>query len=111
MMKKLLAIGFLVSAFFVYFSPQSAYATTGLSAGWAFDEGSGTTVNDAAKNNNVATLQNSPTRTAAKYLNGLSFDGTNDYVTASNSSSLTPVIVTEPLPPPLLLSPSTVSNV
>ena len=63
-------------------------ATTGLMAAWGFNEGAGATGADASGNGNVATLLNGLAWGTGKYGGGLSFDGTNDYLTAPNSSSL-----------------------
>ena len=63
-------------------------APAGLVAGWAFNEGLGTTVNDVSGNGNNATLQNGPTWTSGKYGGGLRFDGVNDFLTAPSSPSL-----------------------
>jgi hypothetical protein len=60
----------------------------GLAAAWGFNETSGTTATDTSGNNNTATLLNGLARVAGKYGNGLSFDGTNDYLSAADSTSL-----------------------
>jgi glucose/arabinose dehydrogenase/chitodextrinase len=57
-------------------------------AAWGFNETSGTTAADASGNNNTATLLNGLAHALGKYGNGLSFDGTNDYLSAPNSTSL-----------------------
>ncbi len=49
-----------------------------------FDEGSGTTANDYSGYGNNGTLTNGPTWVAGKYVNGISFDGVNDYVRLGN---------------------------
>ncbi|MDP3772567.1 MAG: LamG-like jellyroll fold domain-containing protein [bacterium] len=62
--------------------------TSGLVAGYALNEGGGTTANDISGSNNKGTLANSPTWTAGKNDGGLSFDGVDDYVaTALKPSS------------------------
>ena len=59
-------------------------AQTGLSALYAFDEGSGLTALDTSGNGNNGTI-NGATWTNGKSGGGLSFNGTNNYVTISNS--------------------------
>ena len=63
-------------------------APPGLAAAWGFNEVSGATAADSSGNNNTATLLNGLGRVAGKYGSGLSFDGSNDYLTAANSTSL-----------------------
>jgi hypothetical protein len=60
----------------------------GLSAGWNFNEASGTSAADMSGNNNSATLVNGVGRTTGVYGGGLTFDGVNDYLTVPNSTSL-----------------------
>src|SRR3989338_10651630 len=62
------------------FSAVLTHAATGLTAGYAFDEGTGTTTADASGNGYTATLTNGPTWTPGVYGQALSFDGTNDYI-------------------------------
>ncbi|MFH0924245.1 MAG: LamG-like jellyroll fold domain-containing protein [bacterium] len=52
----------------------------GLVAGWNFNEGTGTTVDDASGNGNNGTLTNGPTWVTRKFGKSLSFDGVDDYV-------------------------------
>jgi uncharacterized repeat protein (TIGR02543 family) len=52
---------------------------------WKFDEGSGTTAQDASGNSNTATLVNGPVWTAGRINGGLSFDGGNDAVQIGTS--------------------------
>jgi len=63
-------------------------APAGLVAGWAFDDGVGTTASDVSGNGNTATFQGDPTWTSGKYGGGLRFDGTNDVLSVLNSPSL-----------------------
>jgi hypothetical protein len=65
----------------------------GLVGWWRFDEGSGTIASDSSGNGNNGTLQGSPLPNwvAGKYGDALSFDGTNDYVAAPSSSSLSSI--------------------
>ena len=51
--------------------------------------GSGTTWSDLSGNGNTGTLTNGPTFSAGN-LGSIVFDGTNDYVTVANASSLNP---------------------
>src|SRR3989338_2523425 len=69
----------------------SRAAITGQVAAYAFDEGSGTTIEDSSGNNNTGTLTNGPTWTTGKIGGALSFDGVNDYVDLGNPLSLRPV--------------------
>jgi hypothetical protein len=62
--------------------------TTGLVAGWSFDEASGTLATDSSGNNNTATLVNGVARGTGYHGGGLTFDGVNDYLTMPNSASL-----------------------
>jgi glucose/arabinose dehydrogenase/chitodextrinase len=63
-------------------------SSNGPVAAWAFNEGSGTTSADTTGHSNTATLVNGPTWVAGKHGTGLSFDGTNDYLSLANSSTL-----------------------
>ena len=68
---------------------NAAAPTNGLIGYWAFEEQSGTTAGDSSGNGNTGTLVNGPTWTTGKVGSGaLDFDGTNDYVAVSNSTSL-----------------------
>src|SRR6267378_3169186 len=54
--------------------PRSAHSqAAGLSAAYAMDEGSGTTISDRSGNNNTGTLTNGPTWTTGKYGGALLF--------------------------------------
>ena len=55
--------------------------------GLGFDEGSGSLVSDRSGNSNNGTLSGA-TWTAGKFGNALAFDGVNDFVTVTDSSSL-----------------------
>jgi hypothetical protein len=83
--------GFLLRAWNEFFLIPKAHAQTpdlltGLIGHWTFDEGSGTTVADSSGNNNTGTLVNGPTWDTGKIGGALSFDGSDDYVDASNLS-------------------------
>src|SRR5207244_2842210 len=56
-------------------------------AGYGFDEASGTTVTDSSGKGNTGTIT-SATRVAGKYGSGLSFNGSNAWVTIADSASL-----------------------
>lgn len=69
--------------------------TDGLVGWWKFDEGTGTTAADSSGNSNTGTLVNSPSWTAPsnsqiKYANPycLTFNGSNNYVSVANNSTL-----------------------
>jgi glucose/arabinose dehydrogenase/PKD repeat protein len=72
-----------------YTATYTALGTSGLVAAFSFNEASGTTVVDASGFGNDGTISGATRTTAGKYSNALSFDGINDWVTISNSSSLT----------------------
>jgi len=55
---------------------------------WRLDESSGTTASDSSGLGNTGTLNNGPQWTIGKVNNGLYFDGFDDYVSVSKSSSL-----------------------
>ncbi|MBU1045807.1 DUF2341 domain-containing protein, partial [Patescibacteria group bacterium] len=58
---------------------------------WRMDEGQGGTIYDDSANNNDGNVSASSTMnnwTAGKYGNAIDFDSTNDYITASDSTSL-----------------------
>jgi glucose/arabinose dehydrogenase/chitodextrinase len=60
----------------------------GITAGYAFDEVSGTTAADASGHGIVGTLTNGPTFSAGKYGNAVTLDGVNDFVNLSNPTAL-----------------------
>ena len=61
----------------------------GISAGYAFNEISGTTTADASGHGITGTLVNGPTfTTAGKYGNAVALDGVNDYVNLGNPTAL-----------------------
>ncbi len=64
------------------------FAANGEVVEYTFDEGSGTTANDASGNSNTGTLTNGATFTTGVVGQALVCDGTNDYVTAPDSASL-----------------------
>jgi glucose/arabinose dehydrogenase/PKD repeat protein len=70
------------------FLPSPANAATGLTAGYGFPEGAGTTTADASGNGIVGTLIGGPVWTAGKNGTGLSFNGSSSYVDLGNPTSL-----------------------
>ena len=73
-------------AVFASFSTFTLHAQTGPIAAYSFSEGAGLTTADASESGRTGTLTNGPTwTTVGKYGNALSFDGSNDYVSISNS--------------------------
>jgi glucose/arabinose dehydrogenase len=60
----------------------------GITAGYAFNETSGTTAADASGHGIVGTLTNGPTFSSGRYGNAVSLDGSNDYVNLGNPSAL-----------------------
>ncbi|MGH7427645.1 MAG: LamG-like jellyroll fold domain-containing protein, partial [Candidatus Methylomirabilaceae bacterium] len=61
------------------------FPSTGLIAGYAFEEGSGTTVADASGNGHTGSLNGGVTWTSSgKYGNALSFNGTTGYVSVAS---------------------------
>jgi len=63
-------------------------AASNLSAGYAFDEGSGTTASDASGNNITGTLTNGATWGPGRYGTAVNLDGISDYVNLGNPSAL-----------------------
>ncbi len=63
------------------------WSTNGLVGYWNLDEGTGTTALDLSGNGNGGTLVNGPTWVSGKIGNGLSFNGTNNYVNITNSTN------------------------
>ena len=63
---------------------KSASQVTALS----FSEGSGTAATDNSESGHDGTLVNGPAWTTGKFGSGLSLDGTNDYVSVANPSTL-----------------------
>ncbi len=60
----------------------------GLVGYWSFEDATGTKATDFSGNGNTGTLTNGPAWIAGKVGKAVSFDGSNDYVTVPNSSSL-----------------------
>ena len=61
---------------------------------WRMDEGSGTIAGDSSGNGNTGTLTNGPTWAPGKYGNAVNFDGTNDYISVPDATSLKPSTIT-----------------
>src|SRR6185369_16684678 len=55
---------------------------------WPLDEGTGTTTADISGNTQTGTLTNSPVWATGKIGNALTFNGTNQYVTAGTPANL-----------------------
>jgi hypothetical protein len=70
--------------------PNYTGLTNGLVGFWSFDgkDMSGTTALDRSGQGNNGTLTNGPTPTEGKIGQGMSFDGSNDYVDVGNNSAL-----------------------
>jgi concanavalin A-like lectin/glucanase superfamily protein len=60
----------------------------GLVAAYAFDEGSGSTVGDSSGNGNHGSVSGATWTSSSRYGRALVFDGSNDVVVVSDSSSL-----------------------
>src|SRR5882757_5447378 len=75
---------------FETFEPRLLLAADplGITAGYAFNEVSGTTAADASGHGITGTLTNGPTFTAGKYGNAKNLDGINDYVNLGNPTAL-----------------------
>ena len=75
---------------FETFEPRLLLAADplGITAGYAFNEVSGTTAADASGHGIVGTLTNGPTFTAGKYGNAVTLDGVNDFVNLGNPTAL-----------------------
>jgi hypothetical protein len=61
---------------------------TALMAAYAFNEGSGTIVNDSSGNAAAGTIQGATWTAQGKYGSGLSFNGTSNWVTVNDSNAL-----------------------
>lgn len=62
----------------------------GLTAYWAFEEGSGTRAEDSSLNSSTGTLTSGPTWVNGKNGKALFFDGVDDFVSIPNTSGVTP---------------------
>lgn len=60
----------------------------GLVAAYNFNEGAGTAINDLSGNGNLGNIFQATWYTTGKYGKALAFDGSNDYVSVADSSSL-----------------------
>ncbi len=68
-------------------SPSAA--AVGLVAAYGFNEGIGTTLNDASGNGHTGTISGASWSTQGKFGNALSFDGVDDWATVNASAQLT----------------------
>jgi Concanavalin A-like lectin/glucanases superfamily len=66
---------------------QAPPPSTGLVGAWGFDEANGATATDVSGAGNNGTLSGA-TRVAGRFGGGLSFDGSNDWVTVPDAASL-----------------------
>lgn len=71
-------------------SSQEGTLTNGLVGYWPFDGNdiSGTTAYDRSGQGNNGTLTNGPTKTIGRVGQGLSFDGTDDYINMGNTNNI-----------------------
>jgi len=69
-------------------------AASGLVGYWKFDDGSGTVAADSSGDNNNGTLVNGPVWTTGEVNGALSFNGTNSYVSVTDTVSLDPSQIT-----------------
>src|SRR3989441_20994 len=69
-------------------SATTPNTVAGLVAAYGFAEGAGTTVADSSGNNNTGTISGATWTTAGKFGSALVFNGTNSWVSISNSPSL-----------------------
>ncbi len=81
------AAGNLATSGDVTFTTLPIDLSTGLVAHWDFDEGAGTTANDASGNGRTGTLMNGPSWTAGRVDGGLTFDGTASYTSAAHTGA------------------------
>jgi hypothetical protein len=70
--------------------PVASHAdvTDGLVGWWKFNEGSGVSAADSSGQGNTGTLTNGPVWVVGKTGQGLSFDGSNDYVSLGNPNAV-----------------------
>src|SRR3989344_8190545 len=70
-------------------APKYIGLTNGLVGYWSFDgkDMAGVTAYDRSGQNNNGTLTNGPVRAIGKIGQGLSFDGSNDYVNIANEAN------------------------
>jgi Concanavalin A-like lectin/glucanases superfamily/Bacterial Ig domain/Cadherin-like domain len=67
---------------------QPPQAGAGLVAAYGFNEGSGTSVGNAAGSSHTGTISGATWSTQGKFGNALSYDGVNDWVTVADAPSL-----------------------
>ncbi|HEX5090526.1 MAG TPA: LamG-like jellyroll fold domain-containing protein [Nocardioides sp.] len=69
-------------------TPEAQVTPPGLVGAWAFDEGAGTTVDDASGHGNQGTIAGASWTTAGRFGGALSFNGTTNLVRVADSTSL-----------------------
>jgi glucose/arabinose dehydrogenase/fibronectin type 3 domain-containing protein len=69
-------------------TPAAQVTPPGLVGAWAFDEGAGTTVDDASGHGNQGTVAGATWTTAGRYGGALSFNGATNLVRVADSTSL-----------------------
>jgi hypothetical protein len=78
------------SAYSTTWSFTTATASSALVLAYSFNEGAGTTVNDASNQGNSGTISGAIWTSSGRYGNALTFNGTNSRVGVANSPSLSP---------------------
>ena len=68
-------------------NPTGPTLPVGLEGGWNFNESTGATATDVTGDGNTATFNNGPLWTTGKYGSGLKFNGIDDYLSITDSST------------------------
>jgi hypothetical protein len=77
-----------------YCVPGDSATCTGPVGEWKLDEKTGTAANDSSGNGFTGTLTNSPRWTNGKYNSAVDFNGSTQYITVADNSSLKPNFIT-----------------